>query len=74
MKHLNIKVWDVAEKLQEQGCSVFEMILATSHRAKEISKQRNFRDSKDGILHDYEMKPINAALKELEDKLNIGDK
>ena len=50
------------------------MILAASHRAKEISKQRNFRDSKDGILHDYEMKPINAALKELEDKLNIGDK
>lgn len=71
MKQHDIDVWGTANKLQqEDGISVYEMILAAAQRAKEISKRRNFLDSKEGKLNKYPLKPINQALKEFEDEVN----
>ena len=70
MEHLNIDVWGTAEKLQKEGHSVYDLILAAAHRAKEISKRRNFLDTKEGRLNKYPMKPINQALAEFENEVN----
>lgn len=70
MDHLNIDVWGTADKLQKEGHSVYDMILAASQRAKEISKQRNFLDAKEGRLNKHPYKPINEALKEIETEVN----
>lgn len=69
MEHLNVDVWGTAEKLRKEGVSAYEMILAAAQRAKEISKQRNFLDSKEQRLNKYPMKPINQALKEFEEEV-----
>lgn len=74
MEHLNIDVWDTSEKLRNQeGASIYTMILAAAQRAKEISKNRNFLDSKEGRLNKYPMKPINQALSEFESEVNKGE-
>lgn len=70
MEHLNIDVWGTAEKLQKEGHSVYDLILASAQRAKEISKRRNFLDTKEGRLNKYPMKPINQALAEFENEVN----
>lgn len=70
MNHLNIDVWGTAEKLQKEGISAYNLILAAAQRAKEISKQRNFLDSKEMKLNKYPLKPINQALKEFQDEVN----
>ena len=70
MDHLNIDVWGTAEKLQKDGFSVYDMILAAAQNAKEISKQRNFLDAKEGKLNKHPYKPINQALKEIETEVN----
>ena len=70
MDHLNIDVWGTADKLQKEGLSVYDMILAGAQRAKEISKNRNFLDSKEGRLNKHPYKPINQALKEIETEVN----
>jgi len=70
-EHLNIDVWGTAEKLQEkEGLSVYDLILAAAGRAKDISKSRNFLDSKQQRLNKYPLKPINEALKEFENEVN----
>ena len=70
MDHLNIDVWGTAEKLQQEGHSVYDMILAGAVKAREISKKRNFQDSKEGRLNKHPLKPINQALKEIETEVN----
>lgn len=73
MDHLNIDVWGTAEKLQKDGLSVYDMILAGAVKAREISKKRNFQDSKDGQLNKHHYKPINQALKDIEDEVSKGN-
>jgi DNA-directed RNA polymerase subunit K/omega len=68
--HLKTDVWGTVEKLQKQDISVYDMILAAAVKARDISKRRNFLDTKDGRLNKYSMKPINQALKEIEDEVN----
>jgi DNA-directed RNA polymerase subunit K/omega len=68
--HLATDVWGTAEKLQKQDVSIYDMILAAAVNARAISKRRNFLDAKEGRLNKYSMKPINQALKEIEDEVN----
>ena len=70
MKQHEIDVWDSASKFQEQGSNVYEMILIGAVKAREIAKRRNFLDMKEGRLNKYPLKPINQALKEIEDEVN----
>lgn len=70
MKHIDIDVWGTAEKLQKEGYSAYDMILAASQIAKEISKHRNFLDAKEGRLIKHPYKPINQALKDIETEVN----
>lgn len=68
--HLNLSVWEQAEKLREKGYSVYELIIAATYRAKEISTRRNKLDQAAQKLTVYPMKPINTALFEVVDELN----
>lgn len=70
MEHLKIEVWGTAEKLREHGFSVYELILASARRARQIQSSRNILESKEGKMIKFPMKPINQALKEFEEEVN----
>lgn len=70
MKQHDIDVWATAEKMQKEGSGIYEMILIGAVKAREIAKRRNFLDMKEGRLNKYPLKPINQALKDLEDEVN----
>lgn len=69
-QHLETDVWGTAEKFAENGSSVYGLVLAAAQKAREIAKQRNFLDAKTGKINKHPMKPINQALKDIEDELN----
>lgn len=68
-KHLETDVWGTAEKFAEDGSSVYGLILVAAQKAREITKKRNALDAKTGKINKHPMKPINQALKDIEDEL-----
>lgn len=70
MEHLQTDVWGTAEKFQKEGSGIYDLILLASLNARDIAKRRNFIDQKEGRINKYSMKPINQALKDIEDEIN----
>jgi hypothetical protein len=65
---------DPQKCVQEFGGNRYLMILYAAARAREIENKRNFKDKNDQRLHEYEYKPINEALREVQEgNLRYGD-
>lgn len=73
MKHLDIDVWGTVEKLQKQDSGIYDMILMGALKAREIAQTRNRLDEKEGRIKKHPLKPINQALKDIEDEINKGE-
>jgi len=71
--HIMLGEPKVAPRLDPQKCvnefggSRYLMILYAAARAREIERKRNIKDKDAQRLHEYEYKPINEALKEVQE-------
>jgi DNA-directed RNA polymerase subunit K/omega len=73
MKHHEIDIWGTANKFNNADSSVYDMVLLASLKARKIAQERNKLDEKSGRLNKYDLKPINQALKEIENDININE-
>ena len=65
---------DPQKCIKEFGGNQYLMILYAAARAREIERKRTIKDKDAQKLHEYEYKPINAALKEIQEgNLKYGD-
>ena len=65
---------DPQKCIKEFGGNQYLMILYAAARAREIERKRTKKDKDAQKLHEYEYKPINAALKEIQEgNLKYGD-
>jgi DNA-directed RNA polymerase omega subunit len=65
---------DPQKCVNEFGGNRYLMILYAAARAREIERKRNIKDKDAQKIHEYEYKPINEALKEIQEgKLKYGD-